>query len=779
MEAAPTAPDLFPPKPENVPPGLAKPTGRYRLHAWMAMLGLLIFAAIYVGLIAWFSWSSYRIFTTPRAEIFDFIKGGGAAILAIFLIKGLFFKKQSSGDKGFEITKQNQPRLFHFLHEVAKEAGAPKPHKVYLSPAVNASVFYDLSLLNFLFPTRKNLEIGLSLVNVLTLSEFKAVLAHEFGHFAQRSMAVGRWVYTAQQVATQLIYHRDALDKFLGFLSNIDLRVAWIGWILRLVVWSLRSILDTLLQFVMLAERALSREMEFQADLVAVSTTGSDALIHGLHRLGAADQAWEEAKDIMTEQLKSGKVIEDVFAVQTRVLEYQRWVLNDPEFGEVPQLPDEGRENHRIFTADIAQPPQMWATHPHSHLREANAKKTYVPAQLDDRSAWEIFNNPEQLRRELSAYLFEDLKEHDLQPMGETMAAVEKEYSKQFYNPAYRGVYLGRSVVAYAGKADDLYSQQGAISPDELYQPWLTERIEKMRNLAKEKALLEALRDRTYEPPDGQIRFRDERIRRSGLQDAVEIVGKELDECTEQLKEHDRKCRSYHLALAQQIGQGWDAYLFGVLSVLHFAEHSLRNLGDANGKLNNTFAVVVADGNVSSNELERLLGDARTIHSALAGVFKHQKEISIDAALAEKIGGEPWHSRWEDFQLGAPHQENIGDWLDALSGWFNLAMGNLSDLRIAALEQLLAAEAQVAEIASQQAANMPAPAPSAVPTLYPVLLPGAERELQTKLGAWDSFQTASGFFPATARFLVSFAIVAGAFFITFPPEWWAWLTGKN
>ena len=66
-------------------------------------------------------------------------------------------------------------------------------------------MFYDLSLINFFFPTRKNLEIGLGLTNVLTISEFKAVLAHEFGHFAQKSMAVGRWVYTAQQVANQLM----------------------------------------------------------------------------------------------------------------------------------------------------------------------------------------------------------------------------------------------------------------------------------------------------------------------------------------------------------------------------------------------------------------------------------------------------------------------------------------------------------------------------------------------------------------------------------------------
>lgn len=91
-------------------------------------------------------------------------------------------------------------------------------------------MFYDLSLINLLLPSRKNLDIGLGLVNVLNLGELKAVLAHEFGHFAQRTMAVGRWVYIAQQIAAHIVGKRDALDRVLATLSRIDLRVAWIGW---------------------------------------------------------------------------------------------------------------------------------------------------------------------------------------------------------------------------------------------------------------------------------------------------------------------------------------------------------------------------------------------------------------------------------------------------------------------------------------------------------------------------------------------------------------------
>jgi hypothetical protein len=47
-------------------------------------------------------------------------------------------------------------------------------------------------------------------------------------------MAVARWVYVAQQIASQIVAEWDILDKFLRVISNIDVRIAWIGWLLSL-----------------------------------------------------------------------------------------------------------------------------------------------------------------------------------------------------------------------------------------------------------------------------------------------------------------------------------------------------------------------------------------------------------------------------------------------------------------------------------------------------------------------------------------------------------------
>jgi hypothetical protein len=53
------------------------------------------------------------------------------------------------------------------------------------------------------------------------------------------------------------------------------------------------------------------------------------------------------------------------------------------------------------------------------------------------------------------------------------------------------------------------------------------------------------------------------------------------------------------------------------------------------------------------------------------------------------------------------------------------------------------------------------PEPPEVPKRYPTLARGQERSRQKRLGWWDRFQTADGFFPSAARFVVASAILAG------------------
>ena len=759
---------VYPPGPAAVPPNLTAASSAYKRHAWFAMLGLGGFITIYLGMAAWFGWTAWRLLggglQGADISLWGWVAGACAAFLAVFMLKALFFIQHRYVIDDIEVTRAEQPRLFEFIDRLADEARAPRAHRVFLSPRVNAAVFYDLSLLNLIIPSKKNLEIGLGLVNTVPLGELKAVLAHEFGHFAQRSMAVGRWVYISQQIAGHIVARRDVLDKLLKQLSRLDLRVAWIGWILSLTVWSIRSLMDILFRGVVLAQRALSRQMEFQADLVAVSLTGSDALIHALHRLGAADDAWDKTLSFANAELGQKRGVKDLFAVQTRVIERMREVLGQPGYGGVPPLPAAARENHRVFRDELAQPPRMWSTHPPSCDREKNAKQRYVPASVDERSAWTLFADPQGLRERMSAHVLRDAEETTTPSMSDTLSALDKGYERAFLDRRYCGTYLNRSVARVAGTVDGLYGME-PVDPraalGSLYPESLARHMERLGELHEEKYALTALRDQVAIAPGGVIRHRGSELARAQLPGVIAAVERELVDAQGDVTAHDRLVRTTHLAAARLLGQGWPEYLRGLAAAMHYADHSEANLRDAQGLLANVYAVVTADGRVSGKELGRLVSVCEELHAVLQPVYDQQTEVLPDATLLERLEIKAWSEALEEFKLPSPTRENMGDWLNVIDGWVNAACGALGSLRTAALEQLLQTETRIADAVRDGTHPGAAPSPSVLPRDYRTLLLGAERPRQKKLDWWDRFHTADGAVATIAKLAVAATIVGG------------------
>src|SRR5262245_52604362 len=220
--------DYYPPNPTNVPPQLTRPSLRYRLQALIVAACLLLFIVVYVTLIgAFFAVAVWGWGIIAHAtELDEWGAASGALLitlagflgcscplLALYFIKGLFKFPKGDDHKGLEITEAEHPRLFAFIRQICADTGAPAPAKIVLSPEVNAGVFYTPTFWNLFLPTRKNLHIGLGLVNALELSEFKAVLAHEFGHFSQRTMRLGGYVYSSNRIVGEIIFGRDWLDE--------------------------------------------------------------------------------------------------------------------------------------------------------------------------------------------------------------------------------------------------------------------------------------------------------------------------------------------------------------------------------------------------------------------------------------------------------------------------------------------------------------------------------------------------------------------------------------
>lgn len=796
----------MPPGPEHVPPSLTAPSSAFKRHAALSGVAFVAFIVVYLGLIAWLCRIIYRFMrdgfgANPLIAVLQSLI---PSLLLFVLVRGLFVIKRGRQLEGtIQVRPEEEPTLFEFLYDVADKVRAPRPHRVFLSHDVNAAVIYDLGFVNFIFPTKKNLVIGLGLLNVLTMSELRAVLAHEFGHFAQRATAWGRWVYLAEQIANYIATSRSKLDNALQTLSYQDPRIAWIGWALRLCVWSVRAVLDTMYLLVALSKRALSREMEFQADLVAVSVTGSDALVHALYKSPPAEAALSTAIGQVRTQLAADKLVTDLYALQSRVIDNLRRVNDDPRFASAPPLPLEDRAKHRVFEDALAQPSQMWSTHPASRDREDNAKAVYVPCALDDRSAWAVIADPERTRNQVTALVVDLILNPPPAPgqpapeqkrpvpatklsVDEANALLDASFDRSFNRPEYRGTYRSRPLTRAVASSDALFEASAGQAYNEqefppmtaLYPVAMREEIERWQTLQREVAMLEGLHRGTLQQKQAAPYYRGEPLVRRELPKLIERATAERDAAAATVAARDRHLRTLHQQLARRVGKGWDAYHESLVRLAHYAEHTAADIADAYGFMNNVYVVVTADGHVSSAERRRLTDAAHVAYRALREAYEHAAQVNLPPNVLEKMNRstlykeqvvQSWAQRLGELKLNSPDEFTLGDWLVHAGSWLSTVPADFEALADAAVEELLEVEELLrGPVLSSKSWNeiVEAPAPASVPAKYNALPFGAERPRQRELGWWERFQLADGVAPATARAIVAASMLFGMGYVS-------------
>src|SRR6266496_4425369 len=221
-------------------------------------------------------------------------------------------------------------------------------------------------------------------------------------------MRLGTYIYTANRIIREVIFGRDWLDE----------SVATFDPFLNLIRW----MLGRLFRVINFAHASLCRQMEFQADLVAVSVTGSDAIIHGLLRTDFAQQCLDHTWRDLVAANDHGLRTSDLFFHQTTAAVYLRIVKDEPTLG-IPPAPAAGEKSatsngspprrtsagdgSRVFPPDETVLPPMWASHPPHYERENNCKRIYLPSPLDDRSAWVLFDSPDELRQRVTQRRYE------------------------------------------------------------------------------------------------------------------------------------------------------------------------------------------------------------------------------------------------------------------------------------------------------------------------------------------------------------------------------------
>ncbi len=178
---------------------------------------------------------------------------------ALIILTSILPRREKFTAPGLKLTAEEHPRLFEAIRKVSEAVGENAPAQVYLVPDMNAWVSQYGGFMGI--KGKRIMGIGLPLLHVMNVSQLKAVLTHEFGHFYGGDTKVGPWIYAT----------RASLGRILAGLGS---QRSWLQW---LYIWYGNMFLAI--------TNSVSRYQEYKADQLAAEFTGKDPLISGLRAL--------------------------------------------------------------------------------------------------------------------------------------------------------------------------------------------------------------------------------------------------------------------------------------------------------------------------------------------------------------------------------------------------------------------------------------------------------------------------------------------------------------
>jgi Zn-dependent protease with chaperone function len=122
-------------------------------------------------------------------------------IFTFIVLRSLLVK--FSPPEGIELSCEQVPEIFAMVDDLTAKLASPRFHHVLLNDEFNASVM-QLPRLGILGWQKNYLILGLPLMQALTAEEFRAVVAHEFGHLSGNHGRFGGWIYRIHLTWDQL-----------------------------------------------------------------------------------------------------------------------------------------------------------------------------------------------------------------------------------------------------------------------------------------------------------------------------------------------------------------------------------------------------------------------------------------------------------------------------------------------------------------------------------------------------------------------------------------------
>ncbi|MFD8495051.1 M48 family metallopeptidase [Amycolatopsis sp. NPDC059657] len=305
--------------------------------------------------------------------------------------------------EGPRLTREEQPGLWRVVDDLAAQVSTRPPDEIVLVGEINAAVYEESRLLG-LRAGRRTLLIGLPLLAAMNVTELRAILAHELGHYSGGHTRMLAVTYRG----TRTLEHT---------VGRLDSGLA-------------KTLLDGYSRLYLLVAQSANRRQELQADEYMVTAAGKRVAANALRKVATLSPLWNAYLDRYVSLGAVTKRTPDVL------------------LGFRAFLKDPAQREWVAKSADAilaTEPSSRFNSHPSTrHRIAAIAGLPDVRPELDGRPAWTLLDSP----REDIPHAELDVLIRDLGPRASWDEIVRL--------AGLRSVHKGAAMLAEAGKESGL-----------------------------------------------------------------------------------------------------------------------------------------------------------------------------------------------------------------------------------------------------------------------------------------------------------------------------------
>ncbi|MEJ3749130.1 M48 family metalloprotease [Actinomycetes bacterium KLBMP 9797] len=263
---------------------------------------LIAVDAVFVVLVLW------AAFDNPKQGSNWTLAVGGSIPAVFALIYGVatVSRPEEQPIGAVPVLRREAPGLWRLVEDLADELRTRPPTQIFLTPDVNAAVSEEARMLGLAVGAR-TMYIGVPLLTQLTPAQLRAVLCHEFGHYAGGHTRFGAVTYRGAMALNSTLFR-------LRMTARVGQGVTSYAAIFH-------AIINVYAKVYLRLSLAVRRRQELEADARAAAVAGPAVTAEALRAVHALGHAWAGFLDMFMRPVQRlGFVPEDLFEAFTAMV---------------------------------------------------------------------------------------------------------------------------------------------------------------------------------------------------------------------------------------------------------------------------------------------------------------------------------------------------------------------------------------------------------------------------------------------------------------------------